>query len=158
MIERVASFSDFITLLNETNTPHRADQERQTVEIPTTAPPLSGPLVVRWEKQLPYAQVIQVMVESVPRARLQEVEHAICRANNTIALPGFGYSYDNDFIYMRLCVPMYEEGMLAISFRKQLASVMSNARQFVVPFQKVVQGEPGDRILQLAIAEAAAAG
>jgi hypothetical protein len=53
---------------------------------------------------------------------------------------------------------MYDEGMLAISFRKQLASVMSNARQFVVPFQKVVQGEPGDRILQLAVAEAAAAG
>jgi len=156
MIDRIASFSDFITLLNETNTPHRADPERQTVEIPTTAPPLTGSLVVRWERKLPYVQVIQPMVQGVSRERRPEVEHAICRANNGIPLPGFGYAHDHDFIYMRLCVPMYEEGMLAQSFRKQLASVVSNAQQFIGPFQKVIQGEPGERILELAVAAAAA--
>ncbi len=157
-IDRIASFSDLLTLLNETNTPHRADTERQVVEIPMAAPPLKGPLVVRWEKNLPYVQIIHPIVDGVPRERRAEVVDAICRANNAIPLPGFGYHYDNNFVYMRLCVPMYEEGMLATSFRKQLASVVSNAREFMVPFQKVVQGESGERILELAIAAAAAAG
>jgi len=157
MIARVASFADLITLLSETLTPHRADHERQTVEITTTAPPLIGPLVVRWEKKLPYAQIVQVIVESVPRSRLSQVEDAICRTNHTIALPGFGYSFDRDLIYMRLCVPIYEEGMTASAFTRQLASVASNARQFAVPFRRVVEGEPGERILELAVAEATAA-
>jgi hypothetical protein len=152
-IARIASFSDLITLLEETSTPHRADTERQTVELP--AP--TGSLVVRWDKKLPYVQIIQIMVPNVPADRRGEVEHAICRANNTIALPGFGFEYDKNFIYMRLCVPMYEEGMLAQSFRKQLASVVSNARQFTAPFEKVVAGEPGEKILQLAVAAATTA-
>jgi hypothetical protein len=156
MIERVTSFADLITLLNETKTPHRADLQRQVVEIPTTAPPLTGPMVVRWEKALPYAQIIQVMVEGVPPARVGDVEHAICRANNTVALPGFGYAVDQGFIYMRLCVPIYEDGMSTSGFRRQMASTLSNARQFASPFQKVVHGEPGDRILALAVAEATA--
>jgi hypothetical protein len=146
VITRIASFSDFLALLNETNTPHRADPERQIAEIAASP----GILAIRWEKTKPYVQIVQVMVNDVPADRRSEVEHAICRANNTIVLPGFGYEYDRNFIYMRLCVPMYEEGMLAQSFRKQMASVVSNAQQFVVPFQKVVQGEPGERILDLA--------
>jgi len=32
-ITRIASFSDFLALLGETNTPHRADPERQIAEI-----------------------------------------------------------------------------------------------------------------------------
>lgn len=146
-ITRVASFSDFLALLGETNTPHRADPERQVAEIAASP----GTLAIRWEKNKPYAQIVQVMVQDVPADRRTEVEHAICRANNTIVLPGFGYEYDRNFIYMRLCVPMYDEGMLATSFRKQMASVVSNAQQFVGPFQKVVQGEPGERILELAV-------
>src|SRR5262244_2471288 len=94
--------------------------------------------------------------EAVPAARRADVIDAICRANNAIPLPGFGYHYDLHFVYMRLCVPMYEEGMLSTSFRKQLASVVSNAREFAVPFMKIVQGEPGERILELAVAAAAA--
>ncbi|HKA91590.1 MAG TPA: hypothetical protein VKE22_28200 [Haliangiales bacterium] len=155
-IERIASFSDLLNLLTETNTPHRADVDRQVVEIPTAVPPLKGPLVARWEKNLPYVQIIHPVVEAVPAARRADVIDAICRANNAIPLPGFGYHYDLHFVYMRLCVPMYEEGMLSTSFRKQLASVVSNAREFAVPFMKIVQGEPGERILELAVAAAAA--
>src|SRR5262249_24366214 len=124
-IERIASFCDLLNLLTETNTPHRADVDRQVVEIPTAVPPLNGPLVARWEKNLPYVQIIHPVVEAVPAARRADVIDAICRANNAIPLPGFGYHYDLHFVYMRLCVPMYEEGMLSTSFRKQLASVVS---------------------------------
>src|SRR5215831_6507607 len=132
---RIASFADLLTFLSETSTPHTADLERQTVELSTTAPP--GTMVIRWEKALPYVQIIHIMVTDVPAARRAHVEEAICRANNAIALPGFGYAYDKDFIYMRLCVPMYEEGMLTLSFRKQIASVLSNASQFIGAFTKV---------------------
>ncbi len=152
-IARISSFADLLTLLDEQGTPYRKDADKQTVELPAPA----GSLVIRWEKRLPYVQIIQVMVWNVPPERRAEVEHAICRANNTIALPGFGFECDKGFVYMRLCVPMYEEGMLAQSFRRLIASVMSNARQFTVPFQRVVEGEPGAKILQLAVAAATSA-
>src|SRR6266508_352672 len=108
-ITRITSFTDLVQALEESNTPHRADADRQTVEIPAASP--FGSLGVRWEKRLPYGQIVQPMVKNVPRERRSEVEQAICRANNTIALPGFGYEYGKDFVYMRLCVPIYEEGM-----------------------------------------------
>jgi hypothetical protein len=150
-VTRIASFEDLTQYLGENAIPHQVSADQKVVVLPTNQPPLVGQMMVRWEKALPYVQVIHPMVRDVPEARRAEVEHAICRANNTIALPGFGYEYKNNFVYFRLTVPMYEEGMLAASFRKQLNAVLSNARDFLVPFQVVVAGEPGEQILQLAV-------
>src|SRR5262249_47396897 len=112
---------------------------------------------IRWEKQLPYVQVIHPMVLDVPVERLAEVEHAICRANNTIAVPGFGFEYSKRFIYFRLCVPIYEEGIAAASFQRQILGAIRNARAFLLPFREVVEGKPGEEILSLAVAHARAA-
>jgi hypothetical protein len=138
-IETLVTFADLLALLKESRVPHEVDMAAQVVELPANAPPFVGHTLIRWEKKLPYVQIIAPMVRNI-----------------TISLPGFGYEYDRNFVYMRLCVPMYEEGMLVKSFRNQIASVVSNARQFLVPFQKVVTGEHGERILALAVAEAAA--
>jgi hypothetical protein len=155
-IETLVTFADLLALLKESRVPHEVDMAAQVVELPANAPPFVGHTLIRWEKKLPYVQIIAPMVRNIPPDRRADLEEAICRANNTISLPGFGYEYDRNFVYMRLCVPMYEEGMLVKSFRNQIASVVSNARQFLVPFQKVVTGEHGERILALAVAEAAA--
>ena len=150
-ITRIAKFEDLVAFAAESGIPHEADAEKQIMVLPLSERLLTGQILIRWEKQLPYAQLVYPMVKDVPAERRAEVEHAICRANNTIPLPGFAYEYTNNFIYFRLTVPMYEEGMLAQSFRRQIDAVRNNAKDFLVPFQQVVAGAPGETILQLAV-------
>jgi hypothetical protein len=148
-ITRIASFQDFLAVLVEAQVPHQIDPEALVAEIQLPG----GNLFVRWEKTLPYAQIIQPMVRDVPAARLAEVEHAICRANNFVPVPGFGFEYQRGFIYMRLCVPMYAEGMLVQSFNRQMKAVVQNAKEFTSAFKKVVEGAPGEQLVPLAIAD-----
>jgi len=150
-ITRITNFKELIAILEETKVPHRYEAEPQVVEIQTGLP--AGNLFVRWEKTLPYVQIIQPMVRNVPRERLAEIEHGICRANNFAPLPGFGFDYDKGFVYMRLVVPMYEEGMLTQSFNRQLRAAVQNAKEFTNAFVKVVEGAPGEQLVPLAIAE-----
>jgi hypothetical protein len=149
-MERLASFEDLLAFLDEAKLPHKADAGTQLVEVPTSSGPLRGSVYIRWERQLPYVQVIHPMVLDVPPERLADVERAICRANGGIALPGFGFEYEKRFIYFRLCVPVYEEGMLTASFQRQVLGVIHNARDFLVPFREVVAGRSGDEIMSLA--------
>jgi hypothetical protein len=156
-IIRIASFEDLLTFLNENKVPYKIDQAQKMVEVPTKSPPLVGSAFIRFEEKLPYVQMICPMVRDVPAERRAELERAICLANYTIALPGFGYHPQAHFVYFRLCVPMYDEGMLAASFQKQIMGVINNARDFLIPFRQVVDGKPGDEILQLAVEAAKAA-
>jgi hypothetical protein len=153
---RIASFEDLTTFLTESGRAHEVDADQKLIVLPVHEPPLSGQMLIRWEKQLPYVQIIHPLEREVPIGRRSDVEHAICRANNTIALPGFGFEYTHNFIYFRLTVPMYDEGMLARSFRRQMEAVVKNARDFVIPFQQIVAGEPGEKILGLAVTAAKA--
>ncbi|HKA90442.1 MAG TPA: hypothetical protein VKE22_22425 [Haliangiales bacterium] len=153
---RIATFQDCLAYFAELKVPHKIDAATQLIEIPTELPPLVGQHYIRFEKALPYVQLIQPMVRDVPADRRAEVEHAICVANNTVPLPGFAYQYQNNFIYYRLTLPMYEEGMLATSFQKQQLSLLKNARDFLIPFRQVVDGKPGSQILDLAVAFATA--
>lgn len=155
-IIRIASFQDLTTFMTEAKLPYEADAEQRIVVTPTNKPPLTGQLLLRWEKQLPYVQAIQAIVKDVPADRRADIEQAICIANNTIALPGLGYDHASSVVYFRLTIPMYEEGMLAATFVRQINAVISNARDFLVPFQQVVNGQPGAKILELAVAFAQA--
>jgi hypothetical protein len=155
-ITRVAKFEDLLAYMTESNVPFQVDNDAKVAVLPLNEPPLVGQILIRWEKELPYAQIIYPLVRGIPPERRAEVEHAICVANNTIPLSGFGYEYKNSLVYFRLTVPMYEEGMLAQSFRRQVEAVINNSRDFLVPFQQVVAGEPGEKILELAVAAAKA--
>jgi hypothetical protein len=156
-MERLTSFSDLIAFLDDAKLPHHADASQQVVEVPTSSGPLKGSVYIRWERQLPYVQVIHPMVLDVPAERLGDVEHAICKANGTVPLPGFGFEYGKRFIYFRLCVPMYDEGMLTGSFQRQVLGVIQNARDFLLAFRDVAAGRPGDEILELAVTHASEA-
>ena len=150
-ITRLTTFQDLLQVLTDEHVPHAADPATQSVEI--SGKTGLGPLVVRWEKTLPYVQIIQPMVRNIPANRLAEIEHGICRANGFAPLPGFGYEYDRHFLYMRLCVPMFEEGMLTQSFNRLLWSAVQVATDFLAAFQKVADGTAtGEQVVPLAIA------
>jgi hypothetical protein len=149
-ITQLHNFDDFLVFLAEHRAPHRADTDNKVVEMPVH-PPLTGVLYIRWEKRLPYVQIIHPFVTDVPEARIRDVETAICRANTIIPLPGLGFEYEKRFVYMRLCVPMYEEGMLGSSFQRQIIGVLQNAKDFTGPFKDIVAGEPGTEVMALAV-------
>ncbi len=153
-MERLTSFSDLLAFLEEAKLPHQSDASQQLVEVPTSSGPLKGSVYIRWEQHLPYVQIIHPMVLDVPPERQGDVEHAICKVNGAITPPGFGFEYGKRFIYFRLCVPIYEDGMLTGSFQRQVLGVIHSARDFLLPFRDVVGGRPGDEIVDLAVAHA----
>jgi hypothetical protein len=150
-VTQLHRFADLLLYLEEDKVPHKSDVAQQVVELPVIVAPLSGVVYIRWELKLPYIQIIHPFVAGVPEDRVQDVESAICHANTTIALPGLGFEYGKRFVYMRLCVPVYEEGILATSFKRQVLGVLQNARDFLEPFRDVVAGRPGSEILALAV-------
>ncbi|MGE5182175.1 MAG: hypothetical protein ACM31C_08935, partial [Acidobacteriota bacterium] len=107
-IARLTKFDDLIAYLQENNVPNKPDPGDQGVEVRLTSPQGdAGSVYVRWEKDLPYVQVIYPFIGNVPDARVPDIESAIVRVNNIIKLPGFGFEHGNKLIYMRLCVQLY---------------------------------------------------
>ena len=148
-VTQLAKYEDLLAYLDENNVPHTKKPEQLAVEVPV-APPLTGLVYVRWEKTLPYLQIVFPFGGEVPEARVAEVESAICHANTSVALPGFGFEYVKRFIYMRLCVPVYD-GITPAHFQRQVLGVLQNAKEFVAAFGDVaVGGKPGKDILALA--------
>jgi hypothetical protein len=150
-IERLVKFPDLVTYLDELKAPYRIDTANQVCEVAVTVP-VKTSLFIRWETRVPYVQIFLPFVNDVPANRVADVCDAVVRANAINPLPGLGYQHDLKFVYMRLCVPMYEEGMLAVSFQKQIHAVLRLAQDFVGAFQDIVKGEPGSAVMTLAVA------
>ena len=151
MIARLTKYDDLVAYLAENNVPHKPEPANQAVELPVAAPADAGSIYVRWERELPYVQVIYPFIGNVPDTRVSDVESAICRINNSIKLPGFGYEHGNRIIYMRLCVQLAEDGITPTAFQRQVFSVLQNAREFAAALRDVVAGAPGKDIVQLAL-------
>jgi hypothetical protein len=153
-VTQILGFADLVTYLEESKVPHRKDAASQVIELPITAP-VHGVVYVRWDKRLPYVQVLLPFVTGVPDDRLHEVETAIVRANAINPVPGLGFEHAHKFVYMRLCVPVYEEGIRALSFQKQVIAVLQLAADFAAPFRDIVAGAPGASVMELAVKHAA---
>jgi hypothetical protein len=149
----IRSFGDLLAYLGEQNVPHAINAEQQIVEIPTKAPPLGGVVYLRWERDTPYVQVIKPLGLDVPAERIGDLETALCRVNNALVLPGFGFDYERHTLYFRLTLPVFPEGMDTTHLRGVLLSCVQSARDFIVPFAGVLAGtSPGSEILTAALA------
>src|SRR5687767_15334910 len=148
----LTSFRDLLAYLGEQNVPHAVNAEAQIVEIPTKAPPLDGVVYLRWERDTPYVQVIKPLALNVALERIRELETALCRVNNAVVLPGFGFDYERHTLYFRLTLPVFPEGMSSSQLQRLVITCVGTARDFVVPFQGVLDGSPGCDILQAALA------
>ena len=142
---RLTKFEDLLAYLRENNVPHKADPDGVELGLANSV------VYIRWEKTLPYVQVIHPMIGNVPEARERDIEVAICRANSTIKLPGFGYDHINHIIYMRLCMQLYDTGVAPAVFQRQVFAVLENGNQFLPVFRDIVAGASGDSVLDLAV-------
>ncbi len=158
-IERIRTFDDIATWLGESKQRYRVDAAAHAADVTVTKPaPLTGTLHIQWEPGTSYVQLDYPFVLDVPADRIRAVETAIVHANNTIALPGLAFDYAHRNVHMRLAVAMYDDGMLASSFKAEVFGVLGNARDFTAAFQEIVAGKPGEQVMQLALAAASAGG
>jgi hypothetical protein len=148
----IASFPQLVAFLNQNGVPHVADLAEQVLESPIVAPPLEGKIYARWDKEEPFLQLVMPMIHDLAMDRLAEVETAIGRTNNGIALPGFGFDYTRRTIYYRVTLPAIDP-LPAATVRAMVSAVVNTARAFLVPFRQVAeQGQPGATIAALVAA------
>jgi hypothetical protein len=148
-LERVTSFDDLLIFLGEEQAAYRLDAQAQIVQLAATSGPLEGSVFIRWERHVPFVQLVAPMIHDVPDDRVHELEDAVCRVNHAALLPGFGYDFAKRFLYFRLTLARDDEGLRASMLRKMIFAAVNNARDFLAPFRAIVAGEPAARIGQL---------
>lgn len=155
----VATYDDLVAFLTAEQAPFRHDPAAQVVQISIRSAPLEGFCYLRWERQLPYIQIILPIITDVPADRAGEVIDALARVNHAIALPGFGYDFAKNFVYFRLTVAYEKEGVAGSLLRRMILSAVSNGRDFLTPLRAISApgGEPGSRILDIVVAGVATA-
>jgi hypothetical protein len=144
----IRSINELLDVLTAHNVPHAVKPDSRTVEIPARTPPLDSTCYIRWEKDLPYVQIICPMAVGIPPERHRDLDAAMSRANNAVAFPGFGLDHEHGTLYFRYTMAMFgEDGVATTVFQRIVLAVMNKARDFVVPFRQVIEGKPGDQIL-----------
>lgn len=146
-VRRLRSYNDLIAFLVDENIAHRANPASFTVQIATTPPVLPGVAFVRWVEKVPFVQVMQPIVTSVPEDRIHDVETAISHINDEAMTPGYGFSYEDRFIYYRVSLPIYDGEISSDVLQRAVTAVLDNARQLEPAFKKVVDGAPGASVL-----------
>jgi len=155
----LTTFDELVNLLVKDNTNHRLDRENQAIELPQKMPGLPGSLYLRWEKELPFVQLIQMSLVEIPQARVADVERAIVILNNKIEMPGFGLDEAVRNLYFRVVVPVVPPHGIDAEALYQLAQgTVRNAKLYQAAFKAVVDGTSGGDIVALAQASIAAQG
>src|SRR5262245_27370964 len=149
MPARMATFDDLLGFLSEEQASFRHDAAAQIVELGARSGAFEGPVFLRWERHVPYLQIVAPMVHDVADDRVAEIEDAICRANHAVALPGFGYDFVKRFVYFRVTVPLERDGVAAELMKRTILAAVNNARDFLPAFRAVAAGTAGARALQL---------
>jgi hypothetical protein len=150
------SFDELMGYLKLNNLVGRYDNVHQVVEVPSRAAPLPGNLILKWEKELPFLQIVHFMIEEIPRDRLGELETAIARVNNKLELAGFYIDHDTMRLYARMIVPVLPPHGIEAADLNTLGGICARSGQeFLETFQAVANGTPGAEASQFYLAWAA---
>jgi hypothetical protein len=158
MSARVGSFDELLAFLGAEGASFRFDATAQIVQLSTRSSAAAGTVYLRWERNLPYVQVVATLLRDLPEDRVREVVDAVARLNHAIPLPGFGIDLGRRQVYFRATLMIADEGIPVDLLKRGILAVVSNARDFLEPLGRVVAGEPGARVLQLVIDEERARG
>jgi hypothetical protein len=153
----LTSFDDLANLLARDKTNHRLDREAQAIELPTSDPALPGNLYIRWDKKLPFVQLIQMALQDIPESRIADVQRAIVVLNNEIEMPGFGMDEAARRVYFRVVVAVVPpHGVDAETLYQLAQGTVRNAKLYQAAFKAVIDGKSGGDIVALAQASIAA--
>ena len=147
------SFEDLVALLTKDNTQFGIDRAQQVIEFPNRDPSLPGNLYLRWDKNVPFVQLIQVMLLDIAAARIPDIIQAIVRLNNKIEVPGVGLDEGSRNLYFRVVTMVHPQLGIEAELLYQLAQGTGrNALIYLPAFKAVVEGKPGTEIVELATA------
>lgn len=146
----IATFDDLVRFLTDSEIPYHADAALQVVVLPSNVAPLPGNLYVKWEKGIPFLQLLRFMIEDVSAERVRELETAIVRLDNRLEVGGFQFDHDRRRLHCRLTVPVFApEGISSTTFIRLCDGVVANAKTYVAAFAEIVRGSPGDQIIAI---------
>lgn len=150
---RVGSFDELISFLGAEGASFRQDPTSQIVQLALRPSDGGGPLFIRWERNLPYVQIVTTLARDIADERIREVLDALARLNHAIPLPGFGIDLARRQVYFRSTLLIADEGVPVDLLKRAVLAVASNARNLSTPLRRVIAGEPGARVLQLVAEE-----
>jgi hypothetical protein len=146
----VQNFEQFLKFLGDNKVPNRVDAERQIIELPSKGAPLPGNLLIKWEKQVPFIQIIHMMIENVPADRIRDLETAIIRLDNRLEVGGFGFDHQSNRVYNRLTVPVIPPaGIDPLAISQLGHGVIRSGKEFLEVFQEIVGGKSGEQVFEL---------
>jgi len=149
-MQGLVTFEQLMKFLKDNNVPHKANVELQIVGLPSKAAPLGEDLWIKWEKKVPFIQMIQHMIEDVPEDRYRDVEAAIARLNCALEIPGVTLDHGSHRISLRLAVPVFPpEGISPLTFHQLGQGCVSHAKEFYPALKAVVDGEKGENIVEI---------
>lgn len=109
------------------------------VELTTHAPPIEGAMVILWSPDPQLVQFIHPLPFPVSPERVSAVEESLLRVNHALALPGFGFNYENASVYFRLVLPRQGDGAMAEDdLRRAVSTVIGTVRDFWLPLRAVI--------------------
>jgi hypothetical protein len=153
----ITSFTELVAQLEADKVPHRVDADAQVVHLPAASPALAGPLYIRWDKQLPFIQIVQTMINVVPRERVSDVEAAMGRLNAVAAFPGLGLEYQTFALYFRATATLDEGSVRTATLRHIIQVTIANALEFLPAMTDIVAGAAGADVIKSLMAKRAAA-
>jgi hypothetical protein len=148
-LKQIASFADLVKELEAGGAPHKADAERQTIEMRTGADALGNMVYLRWEKVLPFIQIIQPMISNVPEDRIPHVETAVVRVNALSTVAGLSFDHKGRSILFRITAPVLVDGIRSDLLQSYIHGAVVSAGQLLAAMQQIVKDAPGDTVMQL---------
>lgn len=147
----IHNYSELVKFLEDSKIPHHKNDQAQLIELPSNAsPPLTGNLYIKWERSVPFIQIVQFMVDDVPAERLRDLETAILRLDNQLEVGGFNFDYDRRRLYCRLTVPVFPpDGIQWATLNQLAAGVVRNGKEFIDAFKEVLGGKSGEHIIDI---------
>jgi hypothetical protein len=143
----IKSYEELLATLRANNVTHNANPSNQTIEVRTAADAFGNILYLRWEKHLPFVQIIQPMIQNVAPARVVAVEAAMARINNAAVFAGLGFDYATHLLYFRITAPILPEGIRSDMIQAYMQGAVINASEVVEAMRRVVAGASGEDVL-----------
>jgi len=140
------SFEEMIRMLEAKGVPHRAAPAHRLVELPS-AGPLPGPLRMKWEANVPFISLGQLLITSLPEERLRELESRWCGRTTASRCPGSASitaSAASTTASRRPCSRHRRRHP-----GEARARVIGSAKEYLASFEAVLKGRPGADILAI---------
>lgn len=126
-MDKVVRTADLEALLDEQGVRWRRGSGPAEIVVPCEIANEEARLVLTLAPRLLHCHLL--LPASVPESSREAAALAVCRLNQDLSLPGFGFDTDTGSLYYRVTVPCEDDGLSAAVVRSVLATCVSTAEE-----------------------------